>query len=151
MPKYKAVVSSVFVAKTDKDSKTYPSGTPYINVCWVCTHYENSETYGQYMPIDASNEKKLYKRYYVSTVPIGKDNKPTIIFTKEQMQNHFNYDGDSSQLQTIVGYENELITDIDAEGRESVKYVNNPKRASGMGFSKEVDKDEFANIFDLPF
>ena len=151
MAKYKAVVKSVKVQTTDKDSKTYPTGTPYINVGWLATH---DEQYGQYVIVAEGVDKWLFKRYYVSQVLIGKEGqqKPAIEFTKQNLLRDFNYDGNSENIQSLVGQENEIVTDVNSEGYENVKFVNNSKAKKEV-FGKNVDQELFKNIFDghLPF
>lgn len=148
MAKYKAKVFKVQVKQLESDTPKLKKGDYLVEVVWKPSHIQNYEQWVE-IPEPVGDEKIqwLSKAYFLGDVVVGQppNQKTMTQMAKENMEADFEYNGSSSELETIIGYENELVTET-VNGYEQVKFVNNPNRKAVI-FAKS-DRDGFADIWD---
>jgi len=141
--KFKGKVKKAEVKKLEKATATLPVGTFFIKVAWLCTH---EELYDSWQEIPEGTSVWQDKVYWCSpTVKPGSE-KSSLQVTKEQLKDNFNFEDDAAKIDTIIGFENELVVEKNDGGYDQVKFVNNPNRKRSV-IPKE-DVESFSSIFD---
>jgi len=141
--KYKGNVKTVEVKKLENATTHLPAGTHFIKVAWLCTH---EWLYDTWQEIPEGTTIWQDKAYFCHAIAREGAQKSSLEVTKEQLKDNFNYEGGAANMDSIIGYTNELVIEQDAKGYDQVKYVNNPNRKRSV-IPKE-DVESFSSIFD---
>ena len=151
MAKYKATLTGWYFGKKKADSAKLKAGTPQISVFWKAHHSEGHGGVWVPMTDEAANSLKLSKTYYLGNdeITIGQTGvkKTRTVFAKECMEKEFDLPMNAPSPDGAIGFENELVTEINGE-YENVKFVNNPNKKSRV--MKDEDKGDFASIWGTP-
>jgi len=141
--KFKGKVKKAEVKKLEKATATLPVGTFFIKVAWLCTH---EELYDLWQEIPEGTSVWQDKVYWCSPNVKPGSEKSSLQVTKEQLKDNFNFEDDAAKIDTIIGFENELVVEKNDGGYDQVKFVNNPNRKRSV-IPKE-DVESFSSIFD---
>jgi len=141
--KFKGAVKKVEVKKLENATPNLPAGTFFIKVAWLCSH---EELYDSWQEIPEGTSVWQDKVYWCSPNVKAGSEKSSLEITKEQLKDNFNFEGSTTDINSIEGYVNELVVEKNGAGYDQVKFVNNPNRKRSV-IPKE-DVDNFASIFD---
>jgi len=148
MAKYKTVVHSINANQTDAPTAKLPAGTWYLNISFKPSDkYVND--FAEWQPVE-DPDLRLWKRYYMShdIEYAMKDGSKKSLYqiTVENLKKDFDFEGNDSEIQGIVGLEREIVTEINDRNYEEIKWINGPHQRKPL--VDENKKEDFASFFN---